>query len=130
MEKEAPKLCNRLQSRLNSWVYPNSAKRPSSWILKLTSEEDILGWGRCSVEDLHLLAMGTERTWLLVRLTEYVHSGVAITFFVSQQISVMDIVEMKGWKDPERQGQRKIPPMVQKVKNIISRDTRRGGCGQ
>lgn len=112
MEKEAPKLCNRLQSRLSSWVYPNSAKRPSSWILKLTSEEDILGWGRCSVEDMHLSAMGTERICLLVRLTEYVHSGVAITFFVSQQISVMDTVEMKGWTEQESQGKRKISPLV------------------
>ena len=74
MEKEAPKLCNRLHSRLNSCVYPNSAKRPSSWILKLTVEQDILDWGRCSLEDLHLLAMGTERTWLSVRLTEYAPS--------------------------------------------------------
>ena len=71
-----------------------------------------MGWGRCSVEDLHLLAMGTERICLLVRLTEYIHSGVAITFFMSQQISVMDTVERKGWKDQERQGKRKIPPLV------------------
>lgn len=38
IENEAPKLCSKLHSLLNSCVYPNSAKRPSSWILKLASE--------------------------------------------------------------------------------------------
>ena len=43
IEKDAPKLCNRLHSRLNSCVYPNSASRPSSCILKLTSGVAISG---------------------------------------------------------------------------------------
>ena len=51
MEKEAPKLWKTLHSLLNSCVYPNSARRPSSCILKLTSEVDMILMRRgCSVE--------------------------------------------------------------------------------
>lgn len=54
MEKDAPKLCKRLHSRPNSCVYPNSARRPSSWILKFISEEGISGCARCSGENFVL----------------------------------------------------------------------------
>lgn len=66
IEKEAPKLCNRLHSRPSSCVYPSSARRPSSWILKLTSEEGISGSARCSGENWSVSARG--RTGREVRL--------------------------------------------------------------
>ena len=67
IEKEAPKLCNRLHSRPNSCVYPNSARRPSSCILKLISEEGISGCARCSGENLSVSASSRSEMEVLLK---------------------------------------------------------------
>lgn len=70
IENDAPKLCKRLHSRPSSCVYPNSARRPSSWILKLRSEGGMAGCARCSVDKSALSALNWARSCLLVRKSD------------------------------------------------------------